>query len=343
MISVYLENYYGIFQWQFLFGNLVTEPRNYSYTRPLVAIRKLPTNGDFNLSLIELLCTKLTNTTDMKIKILIILIVFSCAKVFSQEEIKGNYRIYLKTDGTSSNSKVPIILEEQQDKEEILYTINGKNATKKSKNYVAIDTAFSFKKINPKFNYSSIFVDLEQKENKLIIIPREDVYDYFKKYNGTKKRRLYIDVSDGVKITRKSWKISAITIPLKVYLTSQSDSLPNFTNNIETDVNIAVTYGKSWEKYSYKKGREPKLTNTQNLYGFLGFNKLELNKKNTDGINNGDNILSISSGVGYQYGYGKLGLNILLGMDLPVSSIGQNWVFKYQPWLGIGIGYSIFK
>ena len=279
----------------------------------------------------------------MKIKFTLLLVIFIYIKTLGQEEINGNYRIYLDAKGKSANSKVPIILEEEQDKEEIVYSINGKNATKKSKKYVAIDNTFSFKKINPNFNYSSIIVDLEQKENKLIITTREDVAKDFKKYNGTKKRRLYIDVTEGVKITRKSKKVSAITIPLKVYLTSQSNTLTSFSNNIETDVNVALTYGKSWEKYSYKKGREPKLTNTKNLFLFLGFNKLELNEKNTDGLNDGDNILSIGPGLGYQYGYGKLGLSILLGIDLPVSSIGQNWVFKYQPWLGVGIGYSIFK
>ncbi|MFD2564944.1 hypothetical protein [Aquimarina rubra] len=279
----------------------------------------------------------------MKTKILIILMISSCLNIVAQEEIKGNYRIYLKKDGTSKNSKVPIVLEEEKNTEEILYTFEGKNATKKTKKYVEVDKTFSFKTINPNFNYSSIYVDLEQKGNKLIIIPRADVANDFAKYNGKIKRRLYIDVTEGIKITRKSWKVSAITVPLKVYLTNQSDSLPSFTNNIETDVNIAVTYGKSWEKFSYKKGREPKLTNSQNFYGFLGLNKLELKKKNTDGLNDGDNILSVSSGLGYQYGYGKLGLSILLGMDLPLSSTGQNWVFKYQPWLGIGIGYSIFK
>ena len=279
----------------------------------------------------------------MKAKLLITLLIFICIKVTAQEEIIGNYRIYLKTDGTSQNSKFPIVLEEEKIKEEVLYTIDGKNATKKSKKYITIDKAFSFKKINSNFNYSSIFVDLEQKDNKLIITTKEDVAKDFKKYNGTKKRRLYIDVTEDVKITRKSWKVSAITVPLKVYLTSQSDSLTSFTNNIETNVNIAFTCGKSWEKFSYKKGRDPKLANTQNLYGFVGLSKLELNKKNTDELNDGDNILSISTGFGYQYGYGKLGLSVLLGMDLPVTSIGQNWVFKYQPWLGVGIGYSIFK
>jgi hypothetical protein len=281
----------------------------------------------------------------MKIKLPIILIILlSFLKVSAQQEVKGNYRIYLKKDGTSTNIKVPIILEEERGvKEEILYTYDGKNATKKSKYYIKIDSTFSFKKINSEFDYGSIIVDLEQKENKLILSTKDDVASDFKKYNKGVKRRLYIDVTEEIKITRTSWKVSAITVPLKVYLTSQSDSLASFTNNIETDVNVAVTYGKSWEKFSYKKGREPKLANTQNLYAFAGLNKLALTKKNTDKKNDGDNILSFSSGVGYQYGYGKLGLSLLLGIDFPVSSIGQNWVFKYQPWLGIGIGYSIFK
>lgn len=262
---------------------------------------------------------------------------------FAQEEIKGNYHIYLKADKKSVNIKVPIILEEEQTKDEVVYTFGDKDVIKKSKKFIAIDKDFSFFKINPNFQYSSIIVDLVQKENRLILTPREDVADEFKIYNKDKKRRLVIDATDGVEISRSSWKVSAITVPIKVYLTSQSDSLPTFTNNIETAVNVAVTYGKSWEKFSFKKGREAKLTNTQNFYGFLGLNKLSLTKKNTDGVNDGDNILTFSSGIGYQYGYGKLGLSLLFGLDLPTSSIGKNWVFKYQPWLGLGIGYSIFK
>lgn len=281
----------------------------------------------------------------MKIKLLfLIIILLGVNTVNAQQEIKGNYRIYLKKDGTSTNNKVPIILEEESgEKEEILYTYDGKNATKKSKYFVKIDSAFSFKQINPNFKYKSIIVDLEQKDDKLILNTKDDVAFDFKKYNNGVERRLYIDITDGIKITKTSWKASAITVPIKAYLTSQSDSLANFTNNIETDFNVAITYGKSWEKYLYKNGKEPQLTNTQNAFIFAGLNKLELNKKNTDGKNDGDNILSFSTGFGYQYGYGKLGLSLLLGIDLPVSSIGQNWVFKYQPWLGIGIGYSIFK
>jgi hypothetical protein len=279
----------------------------------------------------------------MKSKILFIVLISICSLVNAQQEIIGDYRIYLDVEGKSTNNKVPIVLEEEQESEEILYTIDGKNAIKKSKKYVIINKNFSFKDINVKLTSTSILVDLEQKENKLIITLRDDEADDFEKFKKTTKKQLYIDVSSGIKITRKSIKVNAITIPLKVYLTDQSNQLVSFTNNIETDVNVAFSLGKSWEKYSYKKGREPKLTNTQNLYGFLGLNKLELNEKNTDGINDGDNILSIISGIGYQYGYGKLGVSLLLGMDLPTSSIGQNWVFKYQTWLGIGIGYSIFK
>lgn len=280
----------------------------------------------------------------MKTQILLItVILFLSSNTHAQEEIKGNYKIYLDTNGKSANIKVPLILEEEIDTVEVLYSINGNDATKKTKKYRIIDSTFSFQKTNPCFNYSSIIVDLEQKDDKLIIKPKENVLDDFEKFIGKKSRRLYIDISEGVKISKTSWKIGAVTVPLKVYLTDQSDSLKSFTNNVETDVNIAVTFGKSWEKYSFKNGREAKLTNTQYLYTFLALNKLELTEKNTDGRNDGDNILTSSIGFGYQLGYGKLGLSLLLGIDMPFSSIGKNWCFKYQPWLGIGIGYSIFK
>ena len=278
-----------------------------------------------------------------KKSILTLIIILSFLKVYGQEELRGNFRIYLKKDGKSINSKVPLILEEEKEKEEILYTYDGKNAVKKSKEFKIVDTSFSFQKINPNFKYSSIIVDVELKENKLLIKPKDDIAKDFNKFNSDKVRKLYIDVSEGIIITKTSLKVSAITVPLKVYLSNQSDSLATFTNNIETDVNIALTIGKSWDKYLFKEGEEAKLSNTNNLFGFIGLNKLELNKKNTDGKNDEDNILTLSSGIGYQYGYGKLGLSFLLGLDLPFSKTGQNWVFKYQPWIGVGIGYSIFK
>lgn len=279
----------------------------------------------------------------MKFKLILIVFILSISLVNAQQEIKGNYRIHLNSGGESKNSKVPIVLEEESEAEEAIFSYDEKNIIKVSKRYQIIDNNFSFHTIDSDFNFESIIVDLEQKENKLILKTHGETLSSFKKYNTGVNRRLYIDISEGVKISKTSWKASAITIPIKAYLTSQSDSMANFTNNIEADFNIAVTYGKSWEQYLFKQGKEPKLTNTQNLFVFTGINKLELNKKNTDGKNDGDNILSFSTGVGYQYGYGKLGLSFLLGVDIPVSSMRKNWVFKHQPWLGVGVGYSIFK
>lgn len=278
----------------------------------------------------------------MKIYVSSIFILFITAlPTYGQVDIKENFRIYLKNNGESSNRNVPIILEEQQTKCKVLYSFDGKNVTAKTKEYVVIDNQFSFDTIN--INYESIVVDLEQMENKLILKTTGDVNKAFKKFNGDKKRRLYIDVSNAVEITKKSWKVSALTIPLKVYLTNSSNSLPSFSNNIQTDVNLAFTIGKSLERYSYKKGREPKITDTRNAFAFLGFTKLELNENNTDGRVSSNNILGLTGGLGYQYGHGKLGISLLLGVDAPLSGVGKDWVFRYQPWLGFGVGYSIFK
>jgi len=263
--------------------------------------------------------------------------------IFCQEEIKGNYLIFLNKDQKSANSNVPIILEQEQSKIEILYTIDGKHAAKKSKEFVPINKNFSFNLLGGKLREKSISVDLLHVGDKLIIKPKNHIQKNFEQYSSGKNQRLVIDVSNGVEIIKTAYKVNALTVPIKIFLSSKSDSLANFTNNVESAANIAITVGKTLDRYLYKGGEQPKLTNTHNLFVLYGQNKLELKKKHTDGINNGDNVLSMSGGVGYQYGYGKLGLSLLLGIDFPFSSIGKNWVFKKQPWLGLGVGYSILS
>ncbi len=272
---------------------------------------------------------------------LLLLTVLLPLEVHSQQEIKGNYKIYLNKNGKSNNSKVPIVLEQELVKDEVLYVFDGKEAIKKTKSFKEINPSYSFKSLNT--DKRSINVDLEQKENKLIITPKGELLKKFKSAQIGTKQRLVIDITKGVKITRKATKFSAMTIPFKIYLAHRADELVYFTNNIETNVNIALTIGKSKELYSYKVGRGPQLTNTFNYFFFAGLNKLSLTKKNTDSVIDGDNILTASTGVGVQVGYGKVGFSLLTGFDAPSSAIGKNWVFRYEPWIGLGIGYSIFK
>lgn len=272
----------------------------------------------------------------------IVISIMITTKTYGQEEIKGTFKLFLNQERQSKNQKVPIILEEEQIKIDTLYKYDGKFVTKEVKKFVPINPNFSFKEINPNFKYPKINVDISQKENIVIIETKSDVAKEFKAYNN-KNQRLVIDVSNGVKFTKNSIIVSAMTIPIKVYLINKSDSLKSFTNNIESDVNIAFTIGGKREKILFKKDKEEKITNTHAFFGFLGINKLTLNKSNTDSKHDGNNILSFSNGFGYQYGYGKLGISFLIGIDVPTSAYGKDWVFRYRPWLGIGIGYSIFK
>jgi len=275
--------------------------------------------------------------------ILLALIVFE-SNIFAQNKIDENFQIYLNDNKSSKNSKLPILLEEEEKKTETLFILNGEKAVKEVKYFKEINSDFTFKLINPALTKKRLLVDLKQEKNKLILILKDSTLNKnFASYKNGRNQRLVFDMANGIIITKTGRKASAITIPIKIYLFSNSDSLENFTNNIETNANIAFTFGYSLERYSFKKDRAPKLTSTYNFFGFLGLNKLTLNKKNTDGINDGDNILSFSFGMGHQFGYGKFGISLLLGIDLPTSSIRKNWVFRHQPWLGFGIGYSIFK
>lgn len=272
-------------------------------------------------------------------------------QVFSQK-LDEHYKIYLSNG--ESNEEVPIILEKKEGAKDTVYSYNDLPVTKSKKVYKPFDFEnqksielknsknFSFETIDPNFSLSTIRVDFDKEEKKLILKLQGEVKDKFeKKYK--EDYRLIINSENGVIIDKESWEFKAITVPLKIYLTNKSEKLEDFSNNIESDVSLGLTFGKSFENYLFRNKEEEKLQSWNYPFAFLNFAKLELEKKNTDDKNDGDSILSIGSGLGWQWGYGKFGIGVLLGVDFPVSNIGSNWVFRRQPWLGFGIGYSAFE
>jgi len=54
--------------------------------------------------------------------------------------------------------------------------------------------------------------------------------------------------------------------------------------------------------------------------------------------------MAFSPGLGFGYHYDTFGLFIAGGMDFPIgNTIATNWRYKNQPWIGFGVGFSIFK
>lgn len=57
------------------------------------------------------------------------------------------------------------------------------------------------------------------------------------------------------------------------------------------------------------------------------------------------NASAISPTTGLVVHFKKSGLQLIttIGLDFIAGELGRKWVYRNQPWLGIGVGFSIFK
>lgn len=144
-------------------------------------------------------------------------------------------------------------------------------------------------------------------------------------------------------ISSNSWQAGALTVPLKIYLGSNQDSIP-LSNNIRTDIKFAIFVGRQWGKWGYDSKGEIKTKFSHSFNITAGASKLTLNNKNTKNIiSNDTDILTIDLGLAYAFKYNKFNIFFGSGIDLPTSKLGSDWIFKEQLWLGIGVGYSILS
>lgn len=81
-----------------------------------------------------------------------------------------------------------------------------------------------------------------------------------------------------------------------------------------------------------------------NFIGGVNVGSISVDSASTDGKANGNTktALAISPFVGAYLQYGNVQVGLLTGIDFPTGKIGQDWIWRYQPWLGIGVGVSIF-
>jgi len=157
-------------------------------------------------------------------------------------------------------------------------------------------------------------------------------------FNLRKREYLYLN--------SRAWHAGPLTTPFKVYLSSRDDT---HTSNVTADVNAGFYIGQKWGKKSFvdmpaeKEGKTHEYFTSLNA--IVGFSKLTIAAN--DNINKNANegsVLGFSPGIGLGFHYDSFVLFLAGGIDVPISnSIANEWRYKNQPWLGFGLGFSIFK
>lgn len=150
------------------------------------------------------------------------------------------------------------------------------------------------------------------------------------------------------------WSFSALVIPLKYRFQTKKNDV-EISEEFSASVNANFFAGYTLWGGTYFHHRE-KVGNKENTWKitpgvFLGTSVAELNSSNTYN-NERENKLTgneslkkglLSLGIGVGGSFNKLTANVLVGWDFAIGDKSQIWGYNGEPYLGFGIGYSLFK
>lgn len=196
------------------------------------------------------------------------------------------------------------------------------------------------------FELSTAFV--KQEKEKIHVNPylrklkngkygNRDVYYYKLKNRQTLKLRF------------NEFTVSTLTIPIKYRFQGKKGIPENFTTDLSGYIMASLGGGKSKFMYREEVGNK---VNTWKLSGSIlaGVSTVTLDSLNTSRTDSPSPLDSetsltrglLSFGCGILGNYNKAGIGIFIGLDYGVGRLAERWDYKGKPWVGLGIGYSIF-
>lgn len=136
-----------------------------------------------------------------------------------------------------------------------------------------------------------------------------------------------------------SFTWGAVTMPIKLRLGNKSDRYFSFQESL----NIGIGAGWSWQK----QGRHQK---SRNLIFSVGVSNVILdsldfkrNSKNETFQPNVKNTAAMTIAIGYFFQFDNFQVGAFTGIDMLPYQLGRYWVHKNKPWIGIGLGMSLFN
>lgn len=231
-------------------------------------------------------------------------------------------------------------------------TFVSENNTDHAGVFYQIDTVVNYSKsrfLNANdldFKREKLRGDMVLSNNKLFFYPKfentgDSIYNDF-----IRDHIFYFDIPErsSIDVRFNSWHIGVLTLPLKGYLKTRSDSI---RNNVILGTNVNVMFGKKWgvaRYYNSPRGKDKMATKSWSVNAIVGITRVELDNYNTTPAFGSIKtyVTNISYGVALGYQLNKFGLFLGMGIDSPLSSIGKAWNFSNQPWIGLGLGLGFW-
>jgi hypothetical protein len=136
------------------------------------------------------------------------------------------------------------------------------------------------------------------------------------------------------------WTFGTVILPLKLRFgdtDSQGNNLRYFDFTSEVNIGLSVAWRMTRAN-----------TRTIDNYFFWGLNltSIPVDSANTHGFQKTKtNASAISPTFGTVINFKNSGLQLIgtIGYDFMAGELGRKWTYRNQPWIGIGVGFSIFK
>jgi hypothetical protein len=139
-----------------------------------------------------------------------------------------------------------------------------------------------------------------------------------------------------LRLNRHSFTLGAVTIPIKMRFGSKwSDGTQKKDFSFSGDISFGLSVG-----YKYS----PSKRYSHNILTGISLTSVPVTPATTqNSITSETNVAALTWHLGYLYQIDNFQIGAFTGIDYLGGKTGRLWNYKDEMWLGIGVGYSIFK
>ncbi len=174
--------------------------------------------------------------------------------------------------------------------------------------------------------------DLESmKVNGLTAVIDNVDYDLSKTYYILPTKTL-INNSTEFENKKDLWSLGLLVLPVKIRPFASESGQFDFSGGFSVGTTFAWTVHHNWQ------------TNfTHNFLIYAGISSYKADESKIKEEREDYTIATFSPALGWMWEKNNVQLSVLVGIDFPPGELQKNWVYRNQPWVGLGVGIALFK
>lgn len=156
-------------------------------------------------------------------------------------------------------------------------------------------------------------------------------YDLSKNYYVVPTQAV-LDASTEFENKTGDWNLGFLVLPVKLRPFATEKGQFDFSDGYSVGTTFAVTI-----QQNINTGL------TQSLLLYAGISSYTADSLKLKEKRNDYKIAAFSPAIGYMFEKNNVQLSLIIGFDFPAGNLQRKWVYRNQPWFGIGVGFSLFK